>query len=70
MTLGQYLEEQKISPAEFGRRIGRSRAAISRYVADERIPDRETMGKIVEATGGAVTANDFYAPSPSTQDAA
>lgn len=63
MTLGQYLEEQKITPAEFGRRVSRSRAAISRYVAGDRIPDRDTMVKIVTATQGAVTANDFYAPT-------
>lgn len=63
MTLGQYLKKHGITPAEFGRRISRSRAAVSRYVADERIPDRETMAKIVEATKGAVTANDFYAPA-------
>lgn len=69
MKLGAYLELQKITLEAFGKSIGRTRQAVSRYVAEERIPDRETMAKIVEATDGAVTANDFYAP-PSAKNAA
>jgi transcriptional regulator with XRE-family HTH domain len=63
MKLGAYLELQKITLEAFGKTIGRTRQAVSRYVADERMPDRDTMAKIVTATQGAVTANDFYSPA-------
>lgn len=50
-----------MTAAEFGRRIGRDKSTVARYCDGERIPDRDTMPRIVAETGGAVTANDFYA---------
>lgn len=61
MTLDQFLADEKLSPAEFGRWIGRSRAAMSRYLNGQRVPDKKTMDLIREATGGKVTADSFYA---------
>lgn len=49
-----------MTPTEFGRRIGCPQPTIWRYANDERIPEPEIMARIVEATGGAVTPNDFY----------
>lgn len=44
----------------FARRIGMSHSYVSQLCNDAAPwPSRETMRKIVEATGGAVTANDF-----------
>lgn len=60
MRLSDWLKDNNVSNAEFGRRIERTAEAIRRYAAGDRIPDRDTMPLIVEATGGKVTANDFY----------
>jgi DNA-binding transcriptional regulator YdaS (Cro superfamily) len=60
MRLSDYLAREALTAAEFGRRIGRGKSAVSRWAKGERIPDRESMGKIKRATGGRVTANDFY----------
>lgn len=64
MTLGDYLIERRITIEEFGRRIGRSHTSVSRYVNGQRMPDRETMVRIVAETGGLVTPNDFYVSAP------
>ncbi len=64
MRLSDWLKENNVSNAEFGRRIDRTAEAIRRYAAGDRIPDRETMPLIAEATGGVVTANDFYGTAP------
>lgn len=65
MQLKQFLIENNLSAAEFGRLIGvRSRMTICRYVSGERMPDRSVMPKIVEVTHGAVTPNDFHGVEP------
>jgi transcriptional regulator with XRE-family HTH domain len=60
MTLPEYLAEAAYSQAQFARSIGVSKQAVQRYVSGERIPDRRIMGRIALATGGKVTANDFF----------
>ncbi len=60
MKLRNWLDQEKIDNAAFGRRIGRTAEAVRRYVAGDRIPDKETMTSIVTATSGAVTPNDFF----------
>lgn len=42
------------------RRCGLSRSAICHYVYLRRFPCPETMRKILLATNGEVTPNDFY----------
>lgn len=59
MRLGTWLEQRKITHDDFAAIIGTSRAAVSRYVSGERVPAKKVMPHIVQATGGAVTANDF-----------
>lgn len=61
MKLADWLDAEKLSHQEFGDRIGKSQAAVSRYVAGKRMPDEETLIKIFEVTAGAVTPNDFVA---------
>jgi transcriptional regulator with XRE-family HTH domain len=63
MTLREYLAapETTASHRQFAERIGVSSAAVWRYVHGERIPDKDIMARIALATGGKVTANDFYA---------
>lgn len=61
MKLPSYLKSKKLTQAAFARLIGESPQNIQRYVSGKRIPsDEEIMRRIFEATGGAVTANDFY----------
>lgn len=69
MKLSRYLDEQKISGAEFARRIGvESRMTVLRYASGERIPRPDVMRRIAEETAGAVSPNDFFdAPEPAHQ---
>lgn len=60
MKLETFLKLNKISAAEFGKDIGASRSAVSRWIKGERKPTRH-MSEIVARTKGKVTANDFYA---------
>jgi hypothetical protein len=60
MTLKQWLEGRNMEPRDFAPLIGRTPEAVRRYVAGERIPDRETMPLIVNRTEGQVTPNDFF----------
>lgn len=64
VKLGKYLRDKKITYEAFGKRIGRDHTAVSRYVNGKRLPNRVTMRNIVDATGGAVTANDFLDEMP------
>jgi transcriptional regulator with XRE-family HTH domain len=63
MRLAEYLENSKISPAEFSRLIGVSQASVSRYAAGLRFPEPDILVRIKSATDGAVTADDFL-PEP------
>lgn len=60
MKLASYLDDQEISDSDFADRIGVSRQAVFRYKAGERIPEKVVLSKIHKATGGMVTANDFF----------
>ena len=51
------------------RRLIVSQAAVNRYVRRARIPTQQVMARIVEATDGQVTANDFYAQTDTTEAA-
>ncbi len=59
MQLGDYLESEGITAAEFAKRIDRSEATVSRIVRGVNRPDWGTMQKIHLATKGKVTPNDF-----------
>lgn len=59
MTLSDYLRATQQSDAQFAREIGVKRQYVQRY-RNGRIPAPEIMSKIAEATGGQVTANDFF----------
>lgn len=56
----------------FAESIKSTATSVSRYVTGERIPEPEIMQRIFDATGGLVTANDFYGlpsniPTPAVQ---
>ncbi len=72
MTLRDFISDNKMTMAEFGRIAGiANRQTVSRYVAGRIPSDKETMQRIYVATGGRVTANDFYElPEATESDAA
>lgn len=59
MQLAEYLKNNGISDDDFGQSIGVTRQAVHRYKTFERFPEKPVLGKIVAATSGAVTPNDF-----------
>ena len=61
MQLGDYLEAEEITAAEFAKRIERSEATVSRIVRGVNPPDWGTMQNIRIATGDKVMPNDFAA---------
>jgi Helix-turn-helix len=60
MKLGSYLTKEKITPGAFAEKIGVTVQAVHRYLADERVPHRDVMQRIVEHTQGEVQPNDFF----------
>jgi transcriptional regulator with XRE-family HTH domain len=60
VTLAQYLTSASIDHRQFAQRINVSPETVRRYLIGERIPDKKRMSRIALATGGAVTANDFF----------
>ncbi|MFG1376130.1 helix-turn-helix domain-containing protein [Xanthobacter autotrophicus] len=76
MDIATWLSQNDVSEAEFAVRIGVTRQSIWRYRSGERVPRPGVIARIREATGGQVTANDFFpqltndtTPTPS-EDAA
>ncbi len=69
MKLADYLSTHRITHAEFAATIGATQAAVSRYANGKRMPRQPLLRKIMQATQGRVTANDFMA-IPSTEVAA
>ena len=61
MDLAAYLAEQRIRPAAFAALINVPASTISRILRGERDPRGATIRKIVEGTGGKVTAGDLLA---------
>ncbi len=61
MILSAYLAREQISYAEFARRCGTKHArTIERIAKGAKRAGPKMLPKIVAASGGAVTANDFY----------
>lgn len=71
MRLSDYLEKNRLTQTAFAELIGADQGQIARYVSGERLPRRDLMQKIIDATDGAVTPNDFFqVPTPSQEAAA
>lgn len=64
MTLAQYLDQHEIKAEQFAALIGTSQAAVSRYMTGARHPRPDVMRRIIAATDGMVTANDFLSTLP------
>ena len=59
MKLRDYLSSHGLTTADFAEVIGVSQASVSRYASGARRPEWTVLGRIVMATNGRVTANDF-----------
>ena len=59
MRLQEYLTRTRTSRADFAQQIGVSVESVRRYL-DGRAPKASVMCKIIEATEGKVSANDFF----------
>jgi transcriptional regulator with XRE-family HTH domain len=59
MKLHTYLYQNGITLTQFARQIGVTHAAVSRYRSMARVPTQAIMRRIMSATAGEVTANDF-----------
>ncbi len=69
MKLGEWLRSRGMSQQAFADAAGVSQGAVARFVLGRRMPNREMMRKIVEATEGQVMPNDFH-DTGQPQDAA
>lgn len=61
MDLAAYLSKRKIKPAAFAAEIGVPPSTISRIMRGERDPRGATIRKIVDGSGGEVTAGELIA---------
>lgn len=68
MNIDSYIRSNGITATEFATRCGISPSNISKYRAGKLIPTQDVMRRIYDATGGAVTANDFYGLAPESHD--
>ena len=65
MKLSEYLADKQISVADFAVGIGVERQSVHRWLSGQRFPDRVMLSKIMAATDGLVTANDFISQTQS-----
>lgn len=68
MHLRDYLAQHGLTHEAFARQIQVTTSAVTKLVAGTR-PSWPTMERIVAATGGAVTPNDFLPAPPATTPA-
>lgn len=61
MKLAEYLTRAGIKKSQFAKQIGSPVSVVSRLVRGERDPSVETLKRIIDATDGSVSINDFNA---------
>lgn len=60
MLLDKYLIDNDLSTTDFAGKIGKDRTFVARLRTGENGPSPRTMQKIIEVTGGQVTAADIH----------
>ena len=65
MKLSAYLAADGRTATELAALAGCAVSTITRAAKGEITPSRELMVKLIDATGGAVTPNDFFEVAPS-----
>ena len=58
MRLGEWLKQNEKTPAQLAEEMGVKRSTVSRWVKGQ-MPNVPAVLRIIEITGGKVTANDF-----------
>jgi transcriptional regulator with XRE-family HTH domain len=66
MRLSDYLTSHNIDRQQFADAIGVDRVSVYRWETGKAFPIRH-LSKIIAATDGKVTANDFVQPSEAAQ---
>lgn len=64
MKLGKYLKANRISEIEFAATVGVTVSAVRKWRGGHRTPSASFMRKIVTATCGQVSPNDFFTTAP------
>lgn len=59
MKLGEYLKKNKLTQAEFAKKIDSHQAHVSELIAGKVLPRIPTIALIRDATGGAVDYADW-----------
>jgi len=60
MKLKTYLDENKLTVEAFAASVRCAPQTLYRYISGERRPRADVLSAIRDATGGKVTANDFF----------
>lgn len=60
MLLDTYLTTNQITTRDFAKRIGKDRTFVARLREGRNGPSPKVMQKIIEVTGGQVTAADIH----------
>ncbi|MDF1720542.1 MAG: helix-turn-helix transcriptional regulator [Minwuia sp.] len=60
MKLNDWMAEKGMTSTQFAALIGCRESTVSMYLNGKRMPRLNLMRKIIEATGGAVTADDMF----------
>jgi transcriptional regulator with XRE-family HTH domain len=68
MLLRDYMISAQLSDSRMASMLGATKSAVSHWRRGDRIPGRAQMAAIARATGGLVTANDFYAQHDASSD--
>lgn len=63
MKLADYLTSENMKPLHLAQIVGVKASTISRILKGERDPSFKLMAKIEDATGGAVSPDDFMDPA-------
>lgn len=59
MKLSEWLKAQRKTQVEFANEIGVSQSYVAELCGGSKWPGREIVGRIRDATGGSVSADDF-----------
>ena len=71
MTLSEYLKAEGLTATALAQKAGVSKAAVSRWLAGERMSSAATAAKLLHATGGQVdVAAAIRRPAPAPERAA
>jgi transcriptional regulator with XRE-family HTH domain len=70
MKLSDYLAAENLTRDAFAQRLGVHSVTVSKWCTGSQRPSWFFLGRILEITGGAVTATDFMPDAPAGQAAA